>query len=296
MSATGIKDTLSTESSSRVAGQRFAYASFHARKRIAQRTSIDLLKLMSYLDADVCVNMGYHAGMHRRHLLFYSAPDDTCFVAIQDPRYGKVITVLPLEYHRRLAWAVSDEQCELAKQRYYAYMEAQEALQRLKHEQASAVANPSNIKLKAKDQSLSIKYRSVMTTERTYKVVVQAIYISEDTSSKKKSLFKLLVGYYIDDFQKSIMSQLGNPALYEKVDASIQRKRLFQGSVYALCFQNCKDKTVSYTLNLRHRNDAEWLTLQYYQQRRHMQQVLVPYQTPYLALPAPRSEAFSPVS
>lgn len=294
MSATGIKDTQNQQSSPRIAGQRFAYASFHASKRIAQRTSLDILKLMSYLDADVCINIGYHAGMHRRHLLFYSAPDDTCFVAIQDPRYGKVVTVLPLEYHRRLAWAVSEEQCELAKQRYYAYIEAQEALQRLKSEKEYATA--PKVKLDAKEQSLSIKYRSVTTTERTYKVLVQAIYISEDASSKKKSLFRLLVGYYIDDFQKSIKGQLSNPTLYEKIDSSIQKKRLFQGSVYALCFQNSKDKSVFYLLTLRHRNDAEWLTQDYYKQRRHMEQVLAPYQTSYLALPAPQPETFLPVS
>jgi hypothetical protein len=294
MSATSNKDTQNQEYSPRVAGQRFAYASFHARKRIAQRTSLDILKLMSYLDAEVCINIGYHAGMHRRHLLFYSAPDDTCFVAIQDPRYGKVVTVLPLEYHRRLAWAVSEEQCELAKQRYYAYIEAQEALQRLKSEKEYATA--PKVKLNAKEQSLSIKYRSVTTTERTYKVLVQAIYISEDASSKKKSLFRILVGYYIDDFQKSIKSQLNDPTLYEKIDASIQKKSLFQGSVYALCFQNSKDKSDFYLITLRHRNDAEWLTQHHYKQRRHMQRVLACYQTTYLALPAPPVETLPQVS
>jgi hypothetical protein len=104
--------------------QRFAYPSSHAAKRIAQRTSMNILELMSLLDNGACVNIGQHAGSYRRHLLFFSPKDKFCYVAIQDERNGKIITVLPPAYHRNLAWRINAEQCQLAKKRYESYTKA----------------------------------------------------------------------------------------------------------------------------------------------------------------------------
>ena len=104
--------------------QRFAYPSSHAAKRIAQRTSMNILELMSLLDNGACVNIGQHAGSYRRHLLFFSPKDKFCYVAIQDERNGKIITVLPQAYHRNLAWRINPEQCQLANKRYESYTKA----------------------------------------------------------------------------------------------------------------------------------------------------------------------------
>ena len=57
------------------------------------------------------MNIGQYAGSYRRHLLFFSPKDKFCYVAIQDERYGKIITVLPPAYHRNLAWRINAEQC-----------------------------------------------------------------------------------------------------------------------------------------------------------------------------------------
>lgn len=62
--------------------------------------------------------MGSKPGFNRDHLLFYSAPDDDFFVAIQDRLTGTVVTVLPLDYHSNLAWDVSPEDCDIAKNIY----------------------------------------------------------------------------------------------------------------------------------------------------------------------------------
>ena len=109
--------------------QRFAYPSSHAAKRIAQRTSMDSIELMSLIDNGACVNIGQHAGSYRRHLLFFSPKDTFFYVAIQDERNGEIITVLPPEYHRNLAWKISTEQCQMAKKSYESYTEAIEASQ-----------------------------------------------------------------------------------------------------------------------------------------------------------------------
>ncbi|MGP5303497.1 hypothetical protein [Psychrobacter celer] len=93
--------------------QRFAYPSSHAAKRIFQRTSIDSLELMKLLDNGACVNIGQIAGSSRRHLLFFSQKDKFCYVAIQDERSGKIITILPPAYHKNSAWNITTEQCLL---------------------------------------------------------------------------------------------------------------------------------------------------------------------------------------
>ena len=109
--------------------ERFAYPSSHAAKRIAQRTSMDSMELMSLLDNGACVNIGQHAGSYRRHLLFFSPKDSFFYVAIQDERNGEIITVLPPAYHRNLAWKISTEQCQMAKKIYESYTEANKASQ-----------------------------------------------------------------------------------------------------------------------------------------------------------------------
>jgi len=80
----------------------------HAWQRVLGRLSLTPLEVAQVLDWDLCVDVGVETGKHRVHRLFYSAPDDICFVAVQDQRNGAVITILPLDYHETLAWPVSD--------------------------------------------------------------------------------------------------------------------------------------------------------------------------------------------
>lgn len=214
--------------------QRFAYPSSHAAKKIFQRTSMDSLELMNLLDNGACVNIGQHAGSYRRHLLFFSPEDKLYYVAIQDERNGEIITVLPPAYHRNLAWKISTEQCQMAREYYESYTEAIEASQSKKN-----VAE-RYYTLRKKDFK-SFKRVTLTTNSHTYRVSVQALYVGEYLAPKRKTLFKISINYYIDDFEKSVKELLKDPILYAQIDDEIQNKLLFQDSIYALCFRQYKD-------------------------------------------------------
>ncbi|MDO5770241.1 MAG: hypothetical protein Q4P13_12115 [Psychrobacter sp.] len=268
--------------------QRFSYASTHAARRISERISLSSLQLMSMLDNEGYVDIGHHAGLHRRHLLFYSPKDDCCFVAIQDARYGKVVTVLPLDYHRKLAWAVSLEQCELAKLRYDAYHHFMRAVDN-PPSKASKVSSSLKPDTKEHAHKGPKKYRSISTFKRTYKVLVQAMYVSESLAVKRKTIMRIAIDYYIDDFQSSVKSLLQQPDFYTQIDIAILKKNLFYGSIYSLIFQLNKDITTYHTLRLRDRYEAEQFAARYYQQRAHMRQLLSSHYRPHLRLNAPAS-------
>ena len=174
--------------------QRFAYPSSHAAKRIFQRTSIDSLELMKLLDNGACVNIGKIAGSSRRHLLFFSQKDKFCYVAVQDERSGKIITILPPAYHKNSAWKITTEQCLLAKERYERYSEL--ALVKKSMKKAENNTPPFD-----KESQPSTHYRTVTTTKRDYKIWVQALYISEHLTNKRKTLFKTSIDFYLDDFE-----------------------------------------------------------------------------------------------
>lgn len=279
MSQKELEESFSIESSYRIRQQRFAYPSSHAAKRIAQRTSMNILELMSLLDNGVCVNIGQYAGSYRRHLLFFSPKDNFCYVAIQDERYGKIITVLPPAYHRNLAWRINAEQYQLAKKRHESYTKAV----------AAAAQSTKNIIKQSQKSHKLVKYRTISATPRTYKIWVQALYISEFLMAKRTTLFKTSVDYYIDDFEKSMKELLKDPIIYEKIDNGIKSKRLFQDDIYALCFRQKKDGSVFYTLTLRNQYEAESHVKRRQKMQQYMEQLLFPYISSYIALPAPTS-------
>ena len=102
--------------------QAFTHFSRHAFERIAQRTKLSCEEIALIIDRKLIVNTGRKPGFDRNHLLFYSAPDDNFYVAIQDGLTGTVVTVLPLDYHANLAWVVSLEDCALAEAVLHARM------------------------------------------------------------------------------------------------------------------------------------------------------------------------------
>jgi hypothetical protein len=95
--------------------QAFTHFSRHAFERIAQRTKLSCDEIAYILDHKLTINTGRKPGFNRNHLVFYSAIDDDFFVALQDGHTGTVVTVLPLDYHSNLAWKVSSEDLEAAK-------------------------------------------------------------------------------------------------------------------------------------------------------------------------------------
>lgn len=262
--------------------QRFAYPSSHAAKRIFQRTSINSLELMKLLDNGACVNIGQIAGSSRRHLLFFSPKDKFYYVAIQDEHNGRIITILPPAYHKNLAWKITPEQCQLAEKRYKQYSK----LALVKKSMKKAENNTPSF---YKESKPSTHYRTVTTTKRDYKIWVQALYVSKNLTTKRKTLFKTSIDFYLDDFEINIKKLLKNPALYEKIDNSIKNKRLFQETIYALCFRKKKDNSVFYIVKLRSENEAIIHAKKYNNQIHHMRQVLSSYYSDSLALPAPAS-------
>ncbi len=95
--------------------QSFTHFSRHALVRAAQRTSLSCEDIAEILDRKLVVTIGITPGFNRKHLLFYSVPDDDYFVAVQDGLTGTVVTILPLDYHENLAWKISNVDCEKAK-------------------------------------------------------------------------------------------------------------------------------------------------------------------------------------
>ena len=262
--------------------QRFAYPSSHAAKRIFQRTSIDSIELMKLLDNGACVNIGQIAGSSRRHLLFFSQKDKFCYVAIQDELSGKIITILPPAYHKNSAWKITTEQCLLAKERYERYSEL--ALVKKSMKKLENNTPPFD-----KESQPSTHYRTVTTTKRAYKIWVQSLYISEHLTTKRKTLFKTSIDFYLDDFEINIKEFLKNPILYEKIDNGIKNKRLFQETIYALCFRKKMDNSVFYIVKLRSENEAIIHAKKYNNQIKHMRQVLSSYYSDSLALAIPAS-------
>ena len=94
---------------------KITHFSKHAMERIQLRSKLHLADIARILDAGKFVDTGCEPGFNRHHLLFYSRKDDQFFVAIQDRFIGKVITLLPLDYHQNLAWKISEAQRVEAK-------------------------------------------------------------------------------------------------------------------------------------------------------------------------------------
>jgi hypothetical protein len=96
----------------------FAHFSRHAFERINQRTTLSCEEIAEILDRGLFVNAGRKPGFNRAHLVFYSYRDECCFVAIQDSLSGTVVTILPLDYHKNLAWEIETADCDKAKNMY----------------------------------------------------------------------------------------------------------------------------------------------------------------------------------
>ena len=77
----------------------------HAWSRVLSRLSLTPSEVAALLDYDLAVSVGVRG--RKVHRLFFSPPDEQCFVAIQDQHMGVVVTVLPLDFHESCAWAVS---------------------------------------------------------------------------------------------------------------------------------------------------------------------------------------------
>jgi hypothetical protein len=87
----------------------------HAWARVLDRLSLSPADVAALLDYDLAVPVGTRG--RAVHRLFYSPPDQQCFVAVQDQEDAAVLTVLPLDYHEKCAWPVSESAQKDAEER-----------------------------------------------------------------------------------------------------------------------------------------------------------------------------------
>jgi len=83
---------------------------YHGAKRIVQRIALEPKGLSAILDNSLWVHVGEEENTDREHCLFFSPYDDLCFVAIRDKKTHHIITVLPLDYHKNIAWEITEDQ------------------------------------------------------------------------------------------------------------------------------------------------------------------------------------------
>ncbi|MBI3075320.1 MAG: hypothetical protein HYY92_03905 [Parcubacteria group bacterium] len=94
-----------------------AILTFHAYERISERLHLRNDEIRMLLDADPprTVDIGLEQGTNRIHRLFFSEPDNYCFIAVQDTRTGEVVTVLPMDNRTSGSFVISLEAAEQAK-------------------------------------------------------------------------------------------------------------------------------------------------------------------------------------
>lgn len=134
---------------------KFSHISKHAHQRLSERVKFSTKELSFWLDNGIYHDLGSKPGIHKKHLLVYSAEDQNYFVVIQDQYDGEVITILPLEYHKNLAWEVSE--VDKAKARNKAAL------------------------MEAKTSSSQIVGKTI---------VINAYYLNEDGNVRTKAIYK----------------------------------------------------------------------------------------------------------
>lgn len=98
----------------------------HAFIRVEERISLNIKEISQILKWEKFISIGMEKKTNREHRLFYSHSDSQCFVLIQDIKTNTVITILPLDYHERISWAVSLELQKEAKELILGKSEAKE--------------------------------------------------------------------------------------------------------------------------------------------------------------------------
>jgi len=79
----------------------------HAFDRVKERLHLSHKEAAKIINNDQAIPIGFENRTNRKHLLFYSIPDECCFVIVFDVKTREVITILPTNWHNR--WVVSPE-------------------------------------------------------------------------------------------------------------------------------------------------------------------------------------------
>lgn len=141
---------------------RFTYFSEHALKRLNERTKLTTESVSDIIDMGLAIDIGTEPVFKRKHWLFYSKLDVNFFIAIQDEYTGYVITVLPVEYHEKLAWNIDKKYFTEAK-----------------------------YNIEEKNIQVMLKEFRELNSEPAKNILVKVRYLDSSNAVKTKSLFKL---------------------------------------------------------------------------------------------------------
>ena len=204
---------------------KFTFLSNHATVRLEDRTKMTNTEIRDLMDKKLFVVIASLPGLNKRHCLFYSEKDDSCFVIIQDSLAGTVITILPLNYHAKLAYEVKEKDCEKAKKIYFDYKEKPKGKE-LKIK-----------KLKIKD-NLEPKFGLVtIISESTgptpaFKVVLHLI--GDEGKMKVKDLVKI----HSKEYSHSVNKLIESPELTKIIDQVCADKNINIERVYGITIKH----------------------------------------------------------
>ncbi|MEP6809668.1 MAG: hypothetical protein ABI992_05450 [Chthoniobacterales bacterium] len=83
---------------------------------MSERLTMSHESVGQLLDDDLTIRVSEEKGTNREHLLFFSARDQQCFVAIRDAVTMTVVTVLPVDYYENLGCKIHWSQLEFARE------------------------------------------------------------------------------------------------------------------------------------------------------------------------------------
>lgn len=241
---------------------RFSYLSSHAIERLEERTQMTPDEMNHLLDHNGYFKLGSHAGFHRVHLLFYSPKDENFFVAIQDERMGKVVTILPVNYHNKLAWRISQDDCDQAKQKFDIYYQASQntpppAKETPKPTSATVVVKPPKLArfvyrlCHESDEPSRLEFVNKEGSLKKPKFIITILYIDKDLRIKRKKLFQI----HAEDYQHEVKKLWQDNNVLEKIDETVARRNIQQQSIFLLEVLNRQKSLLDY-IQFREQEEA----------------------------------------
>ncbi len=107
--------------------RQYTWFSDHAYARVQERLTMDSEEVADLLDADLVVRIGQDPDAECVHRLFYSYEDRQCFVAVQNEKTKKLITILPVDYYETLSARISQGALQEAERLVSAGADMQDA-------------------------------------------------------------------------------------------------------------------------------------------------------------------------
>jgi len=181
---------------------RFSYFSNHALQRIKQRTLLEPNEIADIIDFGLAIDTGKEIIFEKTHWLIYSIKDECYFFIIQDKFTGLVITLLPTQYHDKLAWSVDNESFARAK---------------------------SNIEQNNISEK-QLEFSKQFNIETTQNIKVKIRYLDLNNEDKTKTLFNLpAIEYNYDSYNVPVDNSFKN-----NINQHLRTYKIKESSVFAV--------------------------------------------------------------